>query len=334
MFRAVVLVATGLAGLALAAGCASVDVASPQEARMLTVKGNLTYVSRIALPGDTRAVVEVRDAALPEGPVVAEQRIDLRGRQVPIPFELAVERAKLAEGRSYTVRGGLLVAGRPAWVSDPVPLPARSGVVDLGALTMKPIRVGAFPTSFQCGDLRATIDFLDDMARLTVGQTSFELRQTRTASGARYEAVDDPTTWFWNKGRGGTLSVKGRTYPECVQITASSSDLHGTEWVVEDINGGGIIDRSRATLVFGADGRLKGRGSCNTYMARYAAADDTVTIAEVAGTMMACSPALMQQESRFFEVLRDVRRYEFRADGALVLHTDDRRTILARRARS
>jgi heat shock protein HslJ len=46
---------------------------------------------------------------------------------------------------------------------------------------------------------------------------------------------------------------------------------------------------------------------------------------------MSCAPSLMAQEARFCEVLRDVKRFEIRADGALVLHTDDRRSILARR---
>jgi heat shock protein HslJ len=47
--------------------------------------------------------------------------------------------------------------------------------------------------------------------------------------------------------------------------------------------------------------------------------------------MMACPPALMQQEARFLEVLRNVRRFDVSANGALVLQTGDRRTITARR---
>jgi putative lipoprotein len=188
-----------------------------------------------------------------------------------------------------------------------------------------------FPTRFQCGDLVAAVDFQGERARLTIGQTDYEMRQTRTANGARYEAVNDPTTWFWNVGRGGTLSWKGRQYPECRELTASPADLQGVEWVVEDLNGGGIIDRSRATLVFGADGRLSGRASCNTYTAEYAASGDTVRVSNVAGTARACAPSLMAQEQRFYDALKAATRFEFRADGALVLHAGDGRRILARR---
>jgi heat shock protein HslJ/uncharacterized lipoprotein YbaY len=324
------IVAGTAAVLAVAAGCATVGTA--EAPRMITVKGQLAYAQRVALPGNAGAIVEVRDTSQPEGKgVVAERRIELRGRQVPIPFELEVDPARLEPGRPYAVRGGITLGGRPAWISDPVPIAARSGTVDLGTLALQPVRIGAFPSTFVCGDLRMTLDFLGEKARLTVGQAEWEMRQTRAASGARFEAVNDPTTWFWNKGQGGRLSIKGREYPECREASVSGADVQGVEWIVEDINGGGIIDRSRATLVFGPDGRLSGRGSCNAYTGRYAMTGDGVTVSGIAGTKMSCAPSLMAQEARFHEVLRDVKRFEIRADGALVLHTDDRRSILARR---
>jgi heat shock protein HslJ len=39
----------------------------------------------------------------------------------------------------------------------------------------------------------------------------------------------------------------------------------------------------------------------------------------------------MQQESLFLDVLQNVRRFDLGPDGALILQTDDRRTITARR---
>jgi heat shock protein HslJ/uncharacterized lipoprotein YbaY len=325
-----VVIVGAVAALSVAAGCANVGTA--EAPRMVTVKGQLSYAQRVALPGNAGAIVAVRDTSEPDGKgVVAERRIDLRGRQVPIPFELDVDPARLQAGRPYAMRGGITIGGRPAWISDPVPLAARSGTVDLGTLALKPVRIGAFPSTFVCGDLRMTLDFLGEKARLTVGQREWEMRQTRTASGARFEAVNDPKTWFWNKGQGGMLAIEGREYPECREARVSGADVQGVEWIVEDINGGGIIDRSRASLVFGPDGRLSGRGSCNAYAGRYAMTGDGITVSGIAGTKMSCAPSLMAQEARFHEVLRDVRRFEIRADGALVLHTEDRRSILARR---
>lgn len=107
--------------------------------------------------------------------------------------------------------------------------------------------------------------------------------------------------------------------------------LQGGEWVVEDLRGGGIVDRSRITLNFGTDGRVGGAASCNRYTAAYALSGEGLTISKAAATMMACAPALMQQERLFLDLLAQVRHFTLDATGALVLHAADGRTISARR---
>lgn len=402
-------------------------IAAGARAQALTIKGALSYRARIALPARSFAVVELRDVSIPDGAVVAERRIALDGRQVPIPFDLAVDGAKLDDSRRYALRAALFAGGRAAWSSEPVMVDRRSGAVDAGTLELTPVRVGAFATSFRCGDLRATIDFTPKALRLTVADEAFEMRRVVAASGERYEAVADPTTSFWSKGSRATLVVKGTTYPECerldgkatsfrakgnepgwtldidgermsvsirngerrlvaatpaaqradaytryaarvdgTDVTATIFDrrckdtmtgmphpnavevvvgaekfegcggdpatlLQGREWIVEDIAGGGVIDRSRVTLAFGADGRVAGRASCNTYTAQYTLTGETLTVSPAATTMMACVPALEEQERRFLGALRDVRRFELSDTGALVLHTADGRTLTARR---
>jgi len=47
--------------------------------------------------------------------------------------------------------------------------------------------------------------------------------------------------------------------------------------------------------------------------------------------MMACAPALMQQERLFLDLLAQVRHCTLDATGAPVLHAADGRTISARR---
>ena len=44
---------------------------------------------------------------------------------------------------------------------------------------------------------------------LTTASGSFDLRPVTVASGAKYVAVTDSTTSFWNKGDRGTLVIKG-----------------------------------------------------------------------------------------------------------------------------
>ena len=107
--------------------------------------------------------------------------------------------------------------------------------------------------------------------------------------------------------------------------------LKGGEWVVEDITGVRLVDHSRITLAFGADGRVSGMASCNRYGAEYALTGEGLTISKGFTTRMACDPPLMNQEQVFLEVLSKVQRFELGPNGTLILHTADRRTITARR---
>jgi membrane-bound inhibitor of C-type lysozyme len=72
---------------------------------------------------------------------------------------------------------------------------------------------------FKCGGLQVQVAPGDDGALLTAGTQVFELHRTRTASGARYDAPEDPRgTFFWEKGDMATVVVQGDTYPECRRL--------------------------------------------------------------------------------------------------------------------
>jgi heat shock protein HslJ/membrane-bound inhibitor of C-type lysozyme len=278
-----------------------------------------------------------------------------------------------------------------------------------------------------CGEQRIRVSYAGDRMRLEVGEQIFDLAQAVSASGARYVALEDPTTSFWGKGDRGILEVRGETYPECIPVETAQPPfratgnepfwniemdhtrvelimdlgetrinvaltepepvedgrryrnliedgdlqitildrlcmdtmsgmphpktvevvlddlrlrgcggepaelLQGQEWVVEDIGGGGIIDRSRVTLNFGTDGRLWGRASCNSYLGGFALTGESLSLSPSATTMMACAPSLMNQETKFLDLLARVQRFEVDRTGVLVLHANDASTLLARR---
>lgn len=213
-FRAALLVL--LAGVP-----ALVPIALRAQSQALTIKGSLTYMLRIALPPDSSAIVELRDVAAPDGAsVLAEQRIALEGRQVPIPFELTVDRSKLQPGKEYVVRGGIVSGGRPSLASQDVAVDTLAPSVDLGAIRLAQIPAPLpFATEMVCGSEHVTIaPAADRGVRVRVGGQTYDLKPVVSASGAKYEVQDDPTTSFWNKGRNGTLMIKGTTYPECTPI--------------------------------------------------------------------------------------------------------------------
>ncbi|MCO5107389.1 MAG: META domain-containing protein [Burkholderiaceae bacterium] len=398
-----------------------------ERAQPLVVRGTMAYRERIALPPDAVAVVELREGAGAEGRVVAESRTALKGRQVPVAFELSVDRAKLVAGARHSLRGAIVVGGRPAWATEPAAIDPSSAAIDVGLLRLARAQPLAFASTLVCGDRSVTVGHVGATMRMEAGDESFDLRPVRSASGARYEAAGDPSTSFWSKGDRATVVVHGQAWPECVperapslpyratgnepgwrlDITARTMTLladdgrtrieaptplaepgegftrfrapaagvglvatiferrcadsmtgmpypdtvsvafagrtlngcggdpatllRGDEWVVEDLRGGGVVDRSRPTLAFGADGRVSGRGSCNRFTASYALTGEGLTISRPAATMMACAPALMQQERLFFDLLAQVRRFTIEPTGALVLHAADGGTITARR---
>lgn len=419
-----------LSSLTLPVGTSAAFAASPEgsdDESSLHITGSLSYLARIALPPDALAIVELSDPSVPGGRLVAEQRITLDGRQVPIPFELVVEPGALLPDQPYLIRGAVLSAGLAAWLTDEVPLVPSIESLDLGVVMMHPNEPIAFASELVCGDQAIRVGVLEDRMRLQVGDRAFDLRQAVSASGARYVALADPTTSFWSKGDRGMLEVAGTAYPECIPVETAKTPFRATgnepfwslvlgdkrvelitdlgetridvglteqelledgrryqnllenrdlvisifdrpcvdtmsgmpypatveiqlddrrldgcggdpatllqaaEWVVEDIDGRGIIDRSRVTLNFGADGRLWGRASCNAYQGDYTLTGESLTLALSATTMMACAPALMDQESKVFALLARVHAFELDSTGALLLKIDDKPVLLARR---
>lgn len=129
-------------------------------------------------------------------------------------------------------------------------------------------------------------------------------------------------------------SMSGMLYPQQVNVQVEGASLNGCggdparllqggEWVVEDIDGGGIIDRSRVTLNFGADGRVTGRASCNNFMGEYQLTGEGLSISHPATTRKACAPSLMEQEQRVLHNLDTLQRFDIDDTGALLLHSAD-----------
>nr|WP_298796940.1 YbaY family lipoprotein [uncultured Acetobacter sp.] len=102
------------------------------QAATTTLRGNVTYRERMALPP---AVVEVRlldtSQADAKAPVLA--RTSVRStRQVPIPFSLQFDRALLKPGHTYALEATIFVEGRPWFITTtqtPVPEKAKTEIM-------------------------------------------------------------------------------------------------------------------------------------------------------------------------------------------------------------
>ena len=131
-----------LAGWTVAAPVARSAASDPIQ--KLEIKGSVTYEAGEALPPGSRAVIELRHLpALPDAPAVADQRIDLEGKQSPVPFEFTLERYKIVEGTSYFVRGAIVSEKRPIWIADDIKIDVTQSIVDVKEITLRPIKADA-----------------------------------------------------------------------------------------------------------------------------------------------------------------------------------------------
>jgi putative lipoprotein len=96
-------------------------------------------------------------------------------------------------------------------------------------------------------------------------------------------------------------------------------DLVGGMWVLEDIDGAGVIDDARSTLEFGTAGRVSGRGGCNGYSGAVEVKGASMIVGELISTKMACAPALMDQETKFMAALQATRTYAMNEENKLIL---------------
>ncbi|QTN24017.1 META domain-containing protein [Rhizobacter sp. AJA081-3] len=106
-----------------------------------------------------------------------------------------------------------------------------------------------------------------------------------------------------------------------------SREVHGT-WVIEQARTEPILDKRRARLVLGADGRLSGHTSCNAMNGPYSLSGDTIKIGAIATTRMACGPLLLEQEDRILTALELAATARVRPDGLLELRDADGRGVL------
>jgi len=108
---------------------------------------------------------------------------------------------------------------------------------------------------------------------------------------------------------------------------AGSALQAGSEWQVEWLGERPLIDNSHLTLVLAEEGRAYGDAGCNRWLSHYELQGALLRFSTPASTMMACPPALMEQEQRFLHMLDNIRYWKFSANGQLQLWTDEGQSI-------
>lgn len=101
------------------------------------------------------------------------------------------------------------------------------------------------------------------------------------------------------------------------------------EWLLEDISGGGVIDRLQLTLQVAEDGSVSGHGGCNRFAGQAEIGDDSLSFGPLAATRMACGEAQMNQEQKYFDALDKVASFSIdQATRKLVLSDGEGQAVL------
>jgi putative lipoprotein len=106
--------------LAAALGCAGgVPTPAPTPAGAAMVTGTVTYRERIALPPGATVTVRLQDVSRADAPAeVLAVQVLTPTAQVPIPFALAYDPARIDTRHSYSVGARIEVDGKLWFISD------------------------------------------------------------------------------------------------------------------------------------------------------------------------------------------------------------------------
>ncbi|MDP3540354.1 MAG: YbaY family lipoprotein [Azonexus sp.] len=92
----------------------------PAISSFIDLTGSVSYRIRIALPPDAVLIVRVQDVSRADAPArrLAEQRIELGGRQVPIPFATTIDRDLVGKRSRVTISARIEQGGKLLFISD------------------------------------------------------------------------------------------------------------------------------------------------------------------------------------------------------------------------
>jgi heat shock protein HslJ len=85
---------------------------------------------------------------------------------------------------------------------------------------------------------------------------------------------------------------------------ANTFNLVGSEWLLEDLAGSGVLDSVRATLSFPEADKVAGNGSCNRFFGPAEIAGSALRLGSLGSTRIACPEAVMNQETKYLSALQ------------------------------
>ncbi|RWP36645.1 YbaY family lipoprotein [Mesorhizobium sp.] len=213
-----------------------------------TLKGEVMYRERIALPPNAVLSVQLADVSLADATaaVIGERKVAPAG-QVPIKFEISFDPQVIRPHMTYALQARITVDDRLLFISD----------------------------------MRHQVDPLSDPPQ--------------------------------------TIMLKMVTSEQ-----PASAPVVGQIWLIEYIDGIGVIAEPQATFRIDEAGKAGGSGPCNVYFATAKVDGSTIAISDIGSTFKACAPETMAEEKALFEALAKAASYHVDAGKLIIVDKDDR----------
>jgi len=96
---------------------------------------------------------------------------------------------------------------------------------------------------------------------------------------------------------------------DVIPVAATAPVTPSGRWQAQTIQGAPVTGDKPVALDLGQDGRVSGSSGCNSIGSRAAIKKNTITFSRPVSMLMACQPAVMEQERKFLDVLTKTRRW-------------------------
>ncbi len=149
------------------------------------VSGTVTYRQRSALPPNATVTVTIVDVsrADSQSTTIAERRIPIDGKQVPIPFDLTYDRAKIQERNRYAVRAEIRDGDRLLFTTDTnIPVITQGNPRNV-EITLVPVGGGGPGGGQRDNVVRGTVSYRQRIALPPNSEVRVKLVDTTTPDG-------------------------------------------------------------------------------------------------------------------------------------------------------
>lgn len=145
------------------------------------VAGTITYRQRIALPRGSVVIVRINDTSRPEAPVIAEQKIETDGKQVPFEFAIAYDRSRIRENSRYSLSAEIRdAAGKLLFITDQPYFVITQGNPRNAEIVVVPVGGGQ---QQRTGRIRGTVSYLQRSALPPNAEVIVRLRESADTAG-------------------------------------------------------------------------------------------------------------------------------------------------------